>query len=499
MGLRESSIGSFEFFARMMQGERYFDFAHALLCRKLQQVAEHPRSRHCITIMPRGTYKTRIATQLWSIWRAIKHHQDTGEYFEWLIASNTAPNANLKLNQIKDIFRYSKPFKAVFPDYVKAAKLTTNPFELRFEHGKIQFDSIGVRGNPTGRHYNGIIQDDTCAPAVTDFQSDGMIKPSSSQIRDAIQWHNMSHPLLKEYDTDENYIVGTYWSKDDLLTHIQRTERSYKVFSLPAYDRDGNANFRHLNINALRDLKTKMGDYLFSCLYLNQPMDPKDMIFPPKTILSLEDIGMKDIPDGCTWYVTCDPAGVKETKDACQTAIVRFGIKGSRIYVDQYEAGNFRPDEVARKIIDYVLLDEKNTGGVAVESNAIGAYLLPIIQDLMNEESVSFPLEPVRATMDKDDRILVMQPYFKRRQFIIREDHEELRSQLVNFPNLRMKDIIDALAQGFIFYGGVERKVFEEPKEEKIFDIVDEIRRRRYSSSENFRRRHNASLREYIV
>lgn len=478
--MREGSIGSFKYFARLMQGPDYFSPAHADLCDFLQSDLHRSLQRYMV-VMPRGSYKTTFV-KWYVIWRTIRN-PDT----RTALVSNSKPNAMLNVREICGVFESNDLFRSLFPELLPtpSCKWSNEAAEVNRSTAwkEPTFSALGTGSAVVGRHFDIIVEDDTCAPELSDMKGD-IMAPDADDIAQAVGWHKLAFPLQISPKEGTRLVVGTIWSHDDLINTVLKDEPRYKVFDRPGVDEEGRYTFDHLDEEALEEAKHALGMYMFSALYLNKAMRSKDMVFPPEHLRTLEDVGLDDLPSGCEWIISVDPAGAKDmTIKPCDSAMIRVGHKGPMFYIDRYVADRSKPKQVAQRVLDWVLEDYENTKWVSIEKNSMGESLIYILEDLMREEGIYFNVVPIIATRLKQDRILGLQPYFERGQILMRAEHKRLRDELMQFPQGTKRDVIDALAQQLKFYRGVAIQRDEVDKKpfnpRTVENLLKEMRHRR--------------------
>ena len=103
-------------------------------------------------------------------------------------------------------------------------------------------------------------------------------------------------------------VIGTRWGEDDLMSYIRENE-GYKFFDKPALDGEGEPLFKiFYDKEKLADIESQIGPYMFSCLYLNRPLDASLRTFKSEWFQYLR---VRDIPkDGDDEFITLavDPA-----------------------------------------------------------------------------------------------------------------------------------------------------------------------------------------------
>ena len=478
--MRRLAEASLPYFFRLIQDDGYIDDVHLDMGRHIQTECKDGKTSRILLIMPRGSYKTTFATKFFPLWLAIRNPN-----VRVLIVSNTQSNAKQKVSEIRSMITTHPIVRALWPDILPNRDRWSDTSAMLQRTGPFSegtFESAGTRTKLTGRHYDWIIEDDTVAPDLDDIKEE-IVLPSREDIDQAIGWHKLATPLLIDPFTGGRLVVGTRWCYDDLIEYVEKKEESYAVFSRKAIE-NGKPIVQKFSMEALEDIKVSLGSYMFSTLYLNDPMRPDDMIFRPEWIIETDSENIPREHDDIKWIITCDPA-ISEKDEACDTVIIRAGHLENRIYVDQCLAGKFTPQQTITKIIDLIELDEEKTKWVGIEAVAYQKALGLFCRDEMMRRGVIKPIQQIKSRTNKDIRITAMQPFFERGQIVLRKGLQKLVSQLIQYPHSRLVDCVDCLAMQLDSYTGLRLKV-PRKKEEIRFgvtleDVLQNLHRSRNS------------------
>ena len=475
--IRKKSMNDLYFFAKAILG---FDWLspkiHIPLCRLLENYTKNKKLR---IILPRGWLKTTLCSQAYPIWRAIRNPN-----VRILLAQNTFTNAVAKLRVIRAAFEDNELVKLIFPELLpkrgniwKGDSLCiTRPTTFN----ESTFEAAGIRTQVTSRHYDVIIEDDTVAPDLNELGEEN-ICPTKEDIDQAIGWHRLVPPLLVNPTNSQVIVVGTRWFEKDLLSWIGENEKSY-VSYIKACIENGEVVYpERFSAEVLDDLKGTIGPYLFSCLYMNEPVLIQDMVFRP------EWMKYYDTRPGYLGsfmnYTTIDPAGDPEHnvgKKQDSNVVITTGkdiIRGE-IYVHEYFRKQCNPGEVINALFDHVR--KYHPVKVAVEAGAYQGTLQYWIKERMRKENLHFYVETVSGVArNKYARIQGLQPLVMEGKILFRRYMTELVNELITFPNGAHDDIIDALSMQLSMWA-VTRTRAEEKNEGKgeLDALIDDIRSR---------------------
>lgn len=449
--LRRKGEESLYFFAKgILKYSWLVPHVHMPVVKVLEDVTRN-RKRF---VLPRGWLKTTLCTISYPIWRAVKNPN-----IRILLAQNTSTNAKKKLSEIRGQFENNGLLRALYPHLLpgkdNAWNVDSACLTRTASYPEATFEACGVRTQVTSRHYDIIIEDDTVAPDLDELGEEGVIVPSQEDVAQAIGWHRLVPPLLTDPSTGEILVVGTRWYESDLMKWIGDHEHQYAVIERACLeddegkpDRKGIVTYpERFSHPVLDELETSVGPYLFSCLYLNQPVRSGDMVFKPEWLKHYETPPQSK---SLAIYTTVDPATDPELakgRDIDYSVVMTCAkdlIKG-HIYVLDYFRGRCNPGELASAIFDHVV--RYHPIKVGYEDVAFQRSIEYWLKEMMRSEQVYFILEPVRyGKKAKPIRISALQPLFASGSILLRSHMNELESELMTFPRGKHDDLIDALS-----------------------------------------------------
>lgn len=317
MALRLNSFANLFYFARVV-----------LRLDKLQTNPDLALNLHwnmCTAVMkdglkevieiPRDHYKSTIYSQSFPLWRALPFLDSDAEaleklgyppiYIEWmrrchnqdvrfLLVSETQQNA-VKLGvKLRSHYQNNSIFRALFPEIIPDASCTWKDDSLHQrrteagrQHGEGTFDLIGVGGALQSRHYDGVIEDDLVGKKALN---------SEAHMEATIEYHQLLVGAMDAQvgnggrDNDE-IVVGNRWSYKDLNSHIRANET---YFNFVTHSALGGCCSLHpygtpifpeaFTVEKLARWRYRLGTRLFTCQFLNFPINPEQCKFEMKNL-----------------------------------------------------------------------------------------------------------------------------------------------------------------------------------------------------------------------
>jgi len=181
---------------------------HMPIIRALE--SDSPRKLICV---PRGTFKSSIASVAYPIWCLIRNPN-----LRILIDSEVYTNSKNYLRQIKN-FMQSEKFMYYFGDWSTSVwnegEIIVKPRTKNLKDPSILVGGIGT--TKVGTHFDLIIGDDYNSPANSE---------SYEQRRKVIDHYQMNQSILEP--TGTYLIIGTRYSEGDLIGWIMENELGLK-------------------------------------------------------------------------------------------------------------------------------------------------------------------------------------------------------------------------------------------------------------------------------
>jgi len=402
-----------------------------------------PRKKFLLLLMPRGTFKSSVVTIGFSL-QAILNDPNT----RILIDSETFSKSKAFLAEIKGHLEGNEKFRevykalfATYPDEKKRDDLWTdsqvNISARRLRRKEPTFSCAGIDVTKTGMHYDLIIMDDLMSEKnVT----------TKEQIDQVVTHYKLALALL---DPGKYLIViGTRWDYNDVYQHILDNERDrFNVLVRKA--RQDNTLFfpERLTEEYLDSQRKSLGSYLFSCQYMNEPVDNESATFKVSTLVRVPWEEVKDRP--MNWYLSVDPSFEGPYSD--YAAFVVAGMDYMRqIYVKHVLRAKMTYSDIINNIFRLYTDPELKINRIILETVATQKSLQYELVNEQKRRGLWLPVIEVRGQRKaKEERIRGLAPLYEFGHiFHIRECPQlaDLEYELIHFPRGTHDDVIDALA-----------------------------------------------------
>lgn len=444
------------------------DKVHHRITEALMRVARGECKRLMIFCPPRLGKSTNGTQYLPSWFLGLNPHLNV------IVSSYSSELANDFGRKTKRICE-SQLFKNVFPNFEFAKdKREWGNRETSKGGG---YYSVGVWGSITGKGANILIIDDP----VKDRE-----QANSATIQaKVIDWYD-SVALTRLQDQDSAIIlIMTRWNPNDLGGYLEREEKHWgdkreKVI-IQAIDDNGNEIIRPWkrdegHFSAMKSKMLKENRY---ALYQQDPINAQNGIFRREMFqyFKLSDFERADgilKKSDLTCGIVIDPAfsSSKKSDDATVCLYGKHKITKNLYQLDTY-ADTSAPSATFSAIIS--MINRARATGYKVsfihcESAKINREQTKFIQDLKKElifYDIKIPFYTTEARGKKEDRIKQeCEPPMTAGGFFMRGDGNtefmlKMEEQFLQFPNGKHDDIIDNIAQAYMYFGKMERKLAE--------------------------------------
>ncbi len=401
-----------------------------------------PDITNLLLLLPRGTFKSSVVTIGLSIQAQLRDPD-----CRILIDSETFSKAKAFLMEVKGHFESNDKLRAVYKilhgvypdanaknDIWSDSQINLGARKRRRKEPSISCGGVDVTKN--GMHYDLIVMDDLMSDTNT---------MNKEQIEKVIQHYKLAISLLDP--GCPLIVIGTRWHYLDVYQHILDNEaQNFNIMVRSAYNADGTLFFpERLTEQFLQNTKERQGSYIFSCQYLNEPVDDETATFKRSDILLKPWELVKDLP--INWYLLVDPSFEGQYSDYWG-----FVIAGMDFQRQLYVRHVLRVKATYKTGIDLIfgLYHDFPIKRIAVETVATQKSLGYMLNEEQRLRGEWLPIMEFKSRSNtKEERIRGLAPYYENhRIFHVKEcsQREELEYELLHFPKAKHDDVIDSLA-----------------------------------------------------
>lgn len=407
--------------------------------RKVCEFLETWNRRKKLLLLPRGTFKTTLATVAYSIQRVLQNPN-----IRILIASETLNQAIKFLSEIKGHFE-SDRFKQRYGNLQKETGWKESEITVASRTQNRKEPTImtaGIDVTRTGFHFDLIIVDDCHSQKNT---------TNREQIEQTLNWYRLLLSMLEP--EGKILVVGTRWDFDDLYGHIiKNLWNEYDIMVEKAIRPDGSLFFpERLTAAFLDEQKKEQGSYVFSMQYQQEPIPSEFQTFREEDFRFYDGVNKDDL----VRFITVDPSlSTEEQTRGDKTAIAVVGVDNlNRWYILDLINSRLSPEQINQELLR--LCSTWKPEVIGIESVVFSALLKPAFEKYAIESYNIIPevIELKTYGKQKETRIKSLQPFFERHEVFMKKPNNlerdiwyDLQEQLLRFPKTQYDDIIDALA-----------------------------------------------------
>lgn len=421
--------------------------AHGPLCRFLDR---HP-SRFKMVQMPRGHLKTSIGT-IARVTQMVTRNPNA----RILLANETSTNAERFLSAIKQHVESNRRFRTLFSKIIpKELRKGWSNESLTFVRDWLgpepTIDTIGMTGAMTSRHFTHITIDDPISEEAA--KSEAVMTDVITRIDKIISM--MVNPEVDTFD-----LIGTRWAFHDVYSHFEKLYGDGLARFIRGALEDGKPIWpERFSMETLAQARTNMGDYAFSCLYLNNPRNE-----------SVQDFNIRDLrwfrwgsgsqrvvlyePDGsirAVWdqkqldiTLTVDLAVAEKTSSDRNAIVVVGSAPSGDLVVLEAWGERCPPSRVMDVIFEFA--ERYRPRIVGVESVAYQKSFKYFLEAEAKRRGQWLHIEPLGASRAKETRIRGLQPIAAMGRLYMLGTQHLLRQEMAEFPLGKHDDVLDALA-----------------------------------------------------
>lgn len=385
---------------------------------RMAEAAAHERS---IVLAPRGFGKSTLLSVVRPMCE-ITRNPDT----RILLASNTQPQAEGFLREIRGYFEQSPEFRARYGD-LSGPKWTGREFIVRTRKRIAKEPTvmtIGVGGAIISRHFDIIICDD-----IVDEEN---ARTETQRERLRVWFFKVLLPCLEP--DGKLCVVGTRYHYRDLYGLLMESGFAPSVTVIRALDAEGQSAWpEKFSVERLEQIRRDAGTVIFNAQYQNDTQAMKGAVFkeewlryydaPPERLQVFQGVDLSIARhDGADFF-----------------AIVTIGVDmWKNIFVlDCYQARLSFRQQAAAIAERFHKFDPIKVG---IESNAYQAALADTLREMALVRVMK-----VHTSTDKLTRAWKLSALFEDGRVYLGRHMQELVEQLLAFPQAEHDDLFDAL------------------------------------------------------
>ena len=413
---------------------------------------DHNPKRFKLILMPRDHYKSSTVTISGNLRQAVRNPEE-----RILIGNETATNAQRFLRSIRQICEKNRLFRALYghviPKEYRSVRWNDQEIDFNREgyYPEPTFDTIGMTGAATSRHYTHMCFDDPI--------SEEAVK-SEKVMRDTIERMSALLNLMSEPRRNTLWLVGTRWALHDVYSHHEKVFGDQLGKLTRSVIENGQIIFPELiDEETLALMRRSMTPYKFSCLMMNNPrneelqdLNVQDLRYWEYTDAGETEIVLRDyagnplrvIPISQLDVTVAVDLAPAESLNSDRNAITTVGVSGQDVIVLDVFAQRCTPGEV----IDYLLALKRrwHPRVFGIEDIAYQKAFKWFLRAEATEQELFLNIRKVTALGSKVARIRGLQPIMARHRLYVHSKQHLLYQEMADFPLGEHDDTVDSLS-----------------------------------------------------
>lgn len=403
---------------------------HRPVCDALQGLERGDRLQ---ILMPRGTFKSRLAAIAYPLWRLVRDPDESG-----YIMSHSLSLTKAHLREIKRHIRsrrldfYSRDGRSMFS---QSARWTEEEIEIGWRRKSSGNPSLAIGSVEVGKegfHFDFILEDD-------------LHDKDNVQTRDGIEKviyaHQQTEPLQDVGRGSVRVVIGTRWAFGDLYETLQ--EAGWPTIRMGLYDDNGECIFpEEFTPERIAMLKRGMFPENFAAQYLNEPISAETQVFRRSMFREYQ---LETVLNG-TRYQLLDPA-LSLKKHGDRSGIIQATISPeNRIYVSTALGERLLPDQLIDRF--FAMAVAFNPDIIGIETVAFQKALKYEFEKRMRAAGRWWPVVELKpdTRVSKEERIKGLSGIYAAGDILHAPGLNDLEDELLRFPKGKHDDLIDALA-----------------------------------------------------
>lgn len=415
-----------------------------------------------LVLYPRDHLKTSVATIAGTMQRGVRDANSRN-----LIANESATNSERMLRAVRQHFEGNRVLRTVYSDAIpkNTRSVRWNDQELDLVRDGVwpepTFDTIGMTGAVTSRHYSHMTFDDPI--------SEEAIK-SEKVMKDTIRRMSALLALLTDPGHDTAWFVGTRWALFDVYSERMKVMGATLAKCIRAVIEDGEPIWpERFTPEVIARMRAEMGSYRFSCLMMNNPKDEAIQDFNVQQLRWWQwgRVGDTDVVvmynlDGTELHrlplsalditVTVDLAGSEKIDDDRNAVVVTGQTPWDEAVVLDVWAKRCTPIELIEQL--FTVKQRFNPRKFGIEDVAYQKSLKYFLRQEASRRGEYFNIMPLKAVGAKEVRIKGLQPITAVGRLFVNPLQHMLLNEMSEFPLGQHDDTVDALSMHLQMWRG---------------------------------------------
>jgi len=498
---RLNCLGSLYYFIKIgLKKRRLTSTLHMPFCISLER--DHIKDVYEI---PRDHFKSTMCSEGLPMWRVLWCSDEdlnefvkmgySSEFIAWmqrmhrpearnLLVSENITNAGKLGRRIDFHYESNAVFRHLFNELIPTSSETWSNISKWQKlppackalggHGEGTFDFLGVGGALQSRHYNGLVVEDDLVGKKA-YESPVVMEKT-------IEYHRLLVGAFENesaVDDNDELVVANRWAYSDLNSWIEENE---PWFNFETHSAEGGCCDLHppetpifpeeFSMSKLERWRKRLGSYLYSCQFLNNPAAPENADFHESDLRFMRldensegDLVIKhEVFEGVVIgdvkvrqlakCIITDP-NHSGAQGRCRHSIQVIGLSAEGRY---YHLGSWakavNTDTYLGEL--YKMADMWGMNKLGIETVAAQKYLAYHINFRNKLEGRNLKILELKGEVDGPDGSLtrnkefrirnVLSPIFESNRFYTQRRFTDFRGEFTTFPKGKFCDILDTLA-----------------------------------------------------
>lgn len=460
------------FFGRgIMRYKDMTERAHMALC----VFFDSNPAQYKLGMMPRDHFKSSAITIAGNTQKAVRNPEE-----RILICNEASTNAERFLRAIRQHCETNKVFRTLYGKVLPkdTRRVRWNDSELEFHRNGVYpeptFDTIGMTGAMTSRHYSHMCFDDVISEEATKSQK--VMEDTKNRL-------SALTALLTNPNTDTVWFIGTRWALQDVYAHRMKIMGHMLAQFIRGAIEDGEPIFpERFSLETLALMRADMGEYKFSCLMMNNPRDESTQDFNTRDLrfwrwadAKQEVIAMLDVNGDVQRLVPVAALDITAAVDLApaeritsdRNAVTVVGVTPWNEAI-VLSAWGKRCTPIG--LIDHIFEVKQrwNPRVFGIEGVAYQKAFKYFLKQEAERREVYLRIQELTATGKKEHRIRGLQPLAAVGRLFLDPQQMILRDEMAQFPLGDHDDVLDSLSMHLqLFRGQMTLDAIEKAKERR--------------------------------